>query len=502
MFLTDDVLLQYKRCPRRPYLDRHLDPNQRDTERDFLIKLRREGDELIGAILPSFDYVTVTGQGLHHLPQRRQQTLDLMAQGVPAIYRGVLSLPYQYLQTSSASLPPMAGDLTCVGEPTLLIKRPGRSRWGDWLYLPLNVKLGRRPKPEYKLIAAYHSQMLSLIQAAAPPMAQLMLRDRCTYRINLDHWLPRVTEILGPCLTSLLQPEPPPLFISRQICYLCHWYSRCHDQAVADRHLSLVPGITPSRFQALQQTGITGLGDLAQLTSDRLGEILGEKTEGHLIRDLHAQALSLWDGQPRAKQGQKPGMLKPLQPQVVEFYFDIEAEPDREVDYLLGVLRIAQGGEGQAPQETFYPLLAKTLETEGEVWHAFVELMLTAPEAPIYHFSEYETEAIRRLGQRYSTPKAVIQNLVDRCVDLHRLLVNRVILPVENYSLKSLAQWLGFRWREEGVRGDQTVCWYDQWLHQGDRDALDRIVRYNEDDCRATWTVKQWLWKFGNASSS
>ncbi|MEB3225051.1 MAG: TM0106 family RecB-like putative nuclease, partial [Synechococcus sp.] len=65
-----------------------------------------------------------------------------------------------------------------------------------------------------------------------------------------------------------------------------------------------------------------------------------------------------------------------------------------------------------------------------------------------------------------------------------------------SYSLKSLANCLGYQWREEGVSGDQTVCWYDQWLETGDRQLLDAIIRYNEDDCRATYHLKQWITEF------
>ena len=83
--------------------------------------------------------------------------------------------------------------------------------------------------------------------------------------------------------------------------------------------------------------------------------------------------------------------------------------------------------------------------------------------------------------------------LLSRCIDLHRHVVHSVTLPVESYSLKSLAQWLGFQWRDVGAGGDQCVCWYDQWLKTGERHFLEMILRYNEDDCRATFHLKHWL---------
>jgi uncharacterized protein len=67
---------------------------------------------------------------------------------------------------------------------------------------------------------------------------------------------------------------------------------------------------------------------------------------------------------------------------------------------------------------------------------------------------------------------------------------------VESYSLKHLARWLGFEWRDPGITGSQCVCLYNQWLKTSDRSALDAIMRYNEDDCRATYHLKTWLVNF------
>jgi len=46
------------------------------------------------------------------------------------------------------------------------------------------------------------------------------------------------------------------------------------------------------------------------------------------------------------------------------------------------------------------------------------------------------------------------------------------------------------------ANGSQSIYWYDQWLETGDRTFLDIIQRYNEDDCRATRHVKDWLGNF------
>jgi uncharacterized protein len=71
-----------------------------------------------------------------------------------------------------------------------------------------------------------------------------------------------------------------------------------------------------------------------------------------------------------------------------------------------------------------------------------------------------------------------------------------VSLPIESYTLKLIARWIGFEWRNSAANGAQAICWYSQWLETGDERFLEDIVRYNEDDCRATYQVKDWLVQF------
>jgi uncharacterized protein len=186
------------------------------------------------------------------------------------------------------------------------------------------------------------------------------------------------------------------------------------------------------------------------------------------------------------------GPLGTLPTTAVELYFDIEAEPERNLVYLHGVLVV----DRQAQTERFYPFLAEEPASEGTVWRQFLELVWDYPEAPIFHFCPYEVQTVKRLGQLYETSWRRIQQLLPRFVDLHAWVTQTVTLPVESYALKPIARWLGFNWSDPKSSGAQSIYWYSQWLATGDRTFLDQILRYNEDDCRATFHVKNWLTNF------
>jgi len=471
MLITDELLLNYQRCQRRVYLNVYGNSFLRDPERDFLIKLRLESENNVVLFVHQFYPEYHQPQAARHdFKTRAKETIALMKQGVDCIYQGCL-----YHEDYN---------LTLVSRPHLLIKQPVESNLGAYSYVALTIHLGRRPKPDYKLLAAFSAYLLGKIQGVVPKTSEIVLRRQNRYSVDLSLWLPKMLDTLSSCGKMLFTPHEPEVFISRQRCNLCRWYSYCQGIAKEQQHLSLVPGVTPNRYEQLRKIGINTLESLALANVVDMGKIFGAV----VARELQQQALSISENSPLFKPAHKNWSIPSAD---IEFYFDIEADPEREIDFLLGVLMVNR----QNNQERFYPFLAEQPEQEAQIWQEFLTLVNSDPQAPIFHYSEYEVETIKRLGHLYQTPKTEIDLIVSRCVDLHHCVVINLTLPVYSYSLKSVANWLGFQWRDAGISGDQSVCWYDQWLNSGDRTLLDSILRYNEDDCRATRHLKDYLVK-------
>lgn len=484
MLLSDVVLLDYKRCNRRPFLDFYGDPKEQEAQREFLLKLREENKKQIWDVVGSTSY-REPETPLKDWYRRGKETLEMMEQGVDCILEGIL------WQTGLAGWNitfPIPEPVTLLATPTLLVKQPGNSIFGDWQYEPVSIKLGRRPKPEYKVVAAFQAKLLSLIQGTESNDPRIILKSRSESQIHLSIWISRMEEVLNAVLSMLISRQEPEVFISRQRCSLCQWQGFCYDVAQEIEHLSLLPGVTPSRYEVLKALGLTSLEKLAYGDSNLLVQELGQD----IALGLQQQANSTLHQRPLLKSSSSQSILKTIPSASREIYFDIEAEPERNLDYLLGILIV----DYQQETETFYPLVAESPEQEAQVWEKFLELVFLDPSAPIYHYSKYEAETIKRLASLYQTSKKQEQQLLKRLVDLHDRVTRFLILPTENYSLKTIAQWLGFQWRESQASGEQCVCWYDQWLKTRDRALLDAIIRYNEDDCRATYHLKTWLVNF------
>ena len=600
MLITDKLLLSYQRCHLRAFLDTCGDWKQQDPPSDFLLKLMR-------------DSATYQQQALEHETYQQPYyprgdweagaaaTLSLMQQGVDRIYRGVLiqgefgqtngattslvgidgqyfpefgEIPETPIHLSSSNLP--SSNITLIGRPHLLIKQPGKSKFGDWSYITADIWLSKRPKLEYQIIAAFHAQVLSSVQETKPEIAWLMLRKKGLCSVNLGQRTPQMFEILDDCIQMIENRDKPEVFISRQKCNLCGWYTICHAEAESIKHLSLLPGVTASRYARLKTLEITDVEALANASSELLAEYpefpdrvafdVVQQAQSHLlnqpllreegssatdfvadvtdrssaaktVRDLtnltdvgvrkegireeaevnqfitipevaekSLATVNLDRGKTKENKPatssipapilrKKPipysqSVFLPIAP--IELYFDIEAEPELNLDYLHGVLVVDRYNN----TEKFHGFLAESAAEEGAIWQQFLELMWAYPIAPIFHFCDYEVKTFKRLAKLYNTPAYLWKPVLKRFVDIHKQVTQKAIMPVESYALKPIARWLGFDWRDAKANGAQCVCWYDDWLKTGDRSLLEAIVRYNEDDCRATYVVKNWLTNF------
>jgi predicted RecB family nuclease len=594
MLITDKLLLSYQRCHLRAFLDTCGDWKQLDPPSDFLVKLMRDSGTYQQQVLEHETYQQPS-YPRGDWEAGAAATLSLMQQGVDRIYRGVLirgefgktnsatdslaGIDTQYVpefgetaetpvHLSSSTL--HSSNITLVSRPHLLIKQPGKSKFGDWSYATADIWLSKRPKLDYQIIAAFHAQVLASMQETMPENAWLMLRKKGLWEVNLDRRTPEMFEILDDCIEMIENRHKPEVFISRQKCNLCGWYTVCHAEAESIKHLSLLPGVTAGRYARLKTLEITDVESLANASSQLLAEYpefpdavafdVVRQAQSHLLNqpllreerssaavfvadvtDVGSATSNLRDlgdvtevgsavaavsqfiripekannnlvipkielvkttenksaspSKPAPILRSKPipysqSVFLPIAP--IELYFDIEAEPELNLDYLHGVLVVDRYNN----TEKFHGFLAESPAQEGAIWEQFLELMWAYPIAPIFHFCDYEVKTFKRLAKLYNTPAYLWKPVLKRFVDIHKQVTQQAIMPVESYALKPIARWLGFDWRDAKANGAQCVCWYDDWLKTGDRELLEAIVRYNEDDCRATYIVKDWLTNF------
>jgi predicted RecB family nuclease len=180
-----------------------------------------------------------------------------------------------------------------------------------------------------------------------------------------------------------------------------------------------------------------------------------------------------------------------------ELFFDIEVDPMRDICYLHGFVERLRCDNAT---EKFVSTFAEAATPEAEkrafadAWHYIQERQ----PCTIYYYSKYERTIYRALQGKYPDVCSAddIEQLFDpgNAIDLYNDVVKKTTeWPTWDFSIKTLAKYLGFSWRDTHPSGAASIEWFHRWIESADPAIRQRILDYNEDDCRATRVLRDAL---------
>ena len=479
LVISDRLLRSWLRCPRKAWQDLHGDPGQRAWHPQRAMELGREQ------------------QCLSRYGARRGLA---MARGAAEAFRGAAAIQGLWL-------PARAERVRIRGRIPLLLRRETESRLGPWSYVPLLVRTGRFLGREQRLCLAFLGRLLQDFQGRCPPHGLVLSAAGDCQQVALPPLQPQLEELLEEMALGLSQPQAPELIAERKRCSICSWRRPCNAHAAASGHLGDVSGVGAGRRRQLIRLRIPTIAELAQSDPSWLGQALVQ--QGHPGQADHHNALATaLVLQARSQQSQRarrrPGAGFPVQNSLTArlhqapgvLFYDIEADPDAHENYLHGFLiqtrlDLAPEPTGVAPRH--HPVLCLPHHGDGRCWQRIHRLLCRFPGWPLLHYGETERIELHRLARRAGAGAAAREDLERRFVDVHNLVRQQWVLPLSSYGLKSVATWLGFRWRHPNAEGARAVLWWRHWRRHGHRHDLRRILEYNHDDCRATRVVAAWL---------
>jgi len=124
-----------------------------------------------------------------------------------------------------------------------------------------------------------------------------------------------------------------------------------------------------------------------------------------------------------------------------------------------------------------------------------IEILFSQKGWPVLHYGETEKIAIINIAKNLNFSFEEIDSLASRFIDLHTLIRKSWILPLKNYSLKTVSNWLGFEWMQKNVSGSKALYWWIQYQITENEIFLKKIIQYNKDDCFATLKIAEYLIK-------
>lgn len=475
--ITAAMLYDWTQCPHRPYVDLFTNRAKRDETSPFVKLLWEKGtayelEVMAGVQQPVRDLSSYTRD------EKELRTTEAIQKEEPLIYGGRVT----------------ADDL--LGEPDLL------RREGDG-YLAGDIKSGAgeegddgKPKKHYGVQLALYTDILERkgLSSSRRPFVWDIHGNEVTYDLDEQHgkqspwtmWevyqdtLMRVRQIVAQEYQTI------PAYCSG--CKDCHWYSFCLSNLERSDDLTLIFDLGRAKRDAMVDR-IPTVSDLALAEIE--GFKSGKKTvfpgigPGTLLK-LHERAKLV------KTEGASPYLTAPVSfpSSEIELFFDIEVDPTRDFCYLHGFVERRGGDSATERYNAFFANTVNQEEEERAFSEAWTYISDRRPCA-VYYYSHYERTVWRRLQEKYPSvcTSDDIESLFHSIdsVDLYTDVVRKVTeWPTRDYSLKTLATYLGFNWRDPHPSGANSIEWFDRWIKAKDVTIRKRILEYNHDDCVAT----------------
>lgn len=465
-------------------------------------------------------------------PDAVSATLEAIRGGADVIYQGVLT------GEQIAKGPRLLGRPDFLVRAGLLPAPDGEPRPEGIHYEVVDAKLARSAKGRAVAQTAFYSHLLTGLQETEPRWMHLALGigELSSFKVS-DYaaYERRARRMLGDFIAADPGENPPtdPYPDPVEHCVICRWSQFCSARRRGDDDLSLIAGITKSQRRVLKASGVAtmrGFAGLAALPGvNRMSRESLQRAQ--LQARLQVASEDTGDVQyelldpERDEPGQlipNRGLLALPEPVPGDLFFDIEgaryySEDGKEfgLQYLFGIVDTADTDKAGIPRYT----QIWCFDRHGEK-HAFEELIdfITqrrerAPGLHVYHYNHYEPTSVDHLTELHETRQEAVGRLMGRFatredevddlfrlgvfVDLYRVVRQGIRAGVESYSIKRLEPLCGYTRRMDLRQATDNLIAFEAALEDGTAEGAVEtrqiVAAYNEDDCRATLALRDWL---------
>jgi predicted RecB family nuclease len=455
--ITPDVLVAYRQCPRKAFL--LLCTDEEGSPHDYASMLARQQAENRASFIG-------------HLKQQHPEARPYAGK-LPGAEREILTgvtLRVQDLEASCDVLMPVTRAASVRAhryEPTIVVGT-------------------RTISQEQQLELLFVSYVLGRLQRALLPMGTIVGLGEQVHRVPLAKQYAQIDPIVEVLRAWRRAPaaDPPPVILN-QHCPECQFRVGCLAQAERDDDLSLLDRMTPKARLRYHNRGIFTVRQLSYVYKPRRRGKRAPKAPVQHQPEL--QALALRTGKTYLHE------LPALTRHEVELFLDIEGVPDQRWYYLFGLL-VHQDGAA-----TYRAFWADAPEHEEHNWRQLLAALDDFPAAPIYHYGRYDHQAITTLTRRYQADRA---GLEQRLINLNASVYGKVYFPVRSNRLKDIGRFLGAAWSEPKASGLLSLVWRQRWEETGAHDDKQRLLTYNEEDCRALLALANELTRLRDAASA
>lgn len=420
-----------------------------------------------------------------------ERTVDAMKAGADVIYQASLrSEPW-------------------VGRADVLLRAPGESTLGNWLYEVVDCKLARETRAGTILQLTLYSECVREIQGCRPEQMHVLTPGigfdpvsfrtadyQAYYRLIARQLLESTTK-----RDTATYPEPT------SHCDVCRWWHTCETRRRQDDHPGYIAGISRLQIEQAREWDVTTLDGISKLRVPFAVRPRRGSPDGYIRIREQARL------QVKARQSGEPvyellaferdrGLARLPEPSPGDVFLDLEGDRfagDAGLEYLFGTTIL--GDDRIMEYECRWAFNRDEEKAAFEsTMDAITAKLEQFPGAHVYHFGHYEPTALKRLMGRYATREDEIDRMlyVGAFVDLHSVARQSLRAGIEEYSLKALEPF--HKLERETPLADVAI--HKRSIERAlelsaperiDDDSKRVVESYNRDDCRSTESLRDWL---------
>lgn len=393
-------------------------------------------------------------------------------------------------------------------------------------YQVWDTKLAHSPKPHYAIQLCCYSELLAAVTGdRLPDRFGIILGtgDRVELRVqDFIHYYRCIKASflsMQAAFSGNLADRPEPLPRADHD----RWTSHAEKFFDETDHLVRVAGITVGQIKKLKEAGIATMTDLAGASGRSVPKLAYETLEklssqAQLQCQTRADRMLRSDAPARYEvlanlgpNGESIGLaaLPPGHP--ADVFFDMEGYPllPGGLEYLFGACSI----NGETGALKFNDWWAHDRNEEKLALEGFIDWVFkrweSNPGMHIYHYAAYEVSAVRRLSTRHDTRQDEVDQLLRNRVfiDLYQTVRHGLRIGEDSYSIKAVEHLYRPQRSTEVATAAESIVQYAHWMESGQPRAwpgsaiLKSIRDYNEDDCRSTAELLQWLRKVAHENN-
>ena len=116
---------------------------------------------------------------------------------------------------------------------------------------------------------------------------------------------------------------------------------------------------------------------------------------------------------------------------------------------------------------------------------------------PFVHWASYEKTHISQYIDRYGDPDGIAAHVKANLLDLLTVARDSVVLPLPSFSLKVIEKYIGYERTQAEYGGEWSMANFILATETSDEQLraqiMEQILKYNDEDLKATWAVSAWL---------